>query len=371
LVISFVIAGTAAVGAVTGLWTGLPLGLLSTSASPSRSLRGILGVLRRPQAAADRNSRVITAFVAFPGLGRAVVELGGVRLATRLANGVQVFLVPERLSQLTKDQYGLRGDVLGVLLGMDGQPGGAACCLDGAHIQTIGRGGLTAEITRGAATIVLVLPDGVARVRLLFGRQTRPGGHVYRAPLTLDIPVHGNVAAATTTARGVGDGLEPLRVTWYAVDGHVIKAYTNPHLPANPNTVLSRPEPAPPTELSRRAEANPSTPNHVSIQPANGHRDIAHGRDHSDYVFSFTILLRRYRYTWSLTGPNSPTCHSPTANQRDPAPGPLVRGQTFTASEIPPPAGWCPGTYRLAVAAIAPNGHQYPPFGHATFHVSP
>jgi hypothetical protein len=322
LVISFVIAGTAALGAVTGLWTGLPLGLLTTSAAPSRS------------------------------------------------NGVEVFLVPERLSQFTKDQYDLRGDVLGVLLSMDGQPAGGACCIDAAHIQTIGRGALTGEIPRGAMTIAFVLPDGVARVRLLFGRQVRPGGHVYRAPLTLDLPVHGNVAAATTTARGV-DGLEPLHVTWYAADGHVVKAYTNPHLPANPNAVLPQPQPAPPTELSGRAEADPSTPNHVSIQPANGHRYIAHGRDHSDYVFSFTILLRRYRYAWSLSGPKGPTCHSPTGNGHDLGPGPLVRGQTFTLPEIPPPAGWCPGTYRLAVAAIAPNGHRYPPFGHATFRVSP
>jgi hypothetical protein len=367
--ISCVIAATAAVGAVTGLWNGLPLGLLTTSAPPSPSLRSILGVLRRPQTAADRDSRVITAFHVGPGLGRAVVELGGVRRATRLANGVEVFLVPEQLSQFTKDQYNLHGDVLGVLLGIDGQPSGGACCLDGAHIRAIGRGGLTGEIPRGSTTIVLVLPDGIARVRLLFGRQTRPGGHAYGVPLTLDIPVHGNVAAATTTARGVGD-LQPLRVTWYAADGRTVKAYTNPFLPPNPDTVLPRPQPAPPTELSRLAETNPATPNPVTIQPANGHRYLAHGRDHSEYDFSFAIILKRSGYAWTLTGPSGPTCHSPTAYQREPTPGPLVRGQTFTAPEIPPPAGWCPGTYRLAVAAIGPDGRQHPPFGHATFHVS-
>lgn len=238
LAVFFALAGAGAVAAVTGLWSpvgawrGLPRGVLTTTAPPSNSLQSILGVLRRPQNAADRDPLVVGLSAVAPPGYRGTIELSGVRLATRLASGVEVYLVPELVPPNERRYTGF-AEGLGVVLTIRGHPSGGVCCEDAAHIQTIGRGTILSEAPRGATTTGIVVPDGVARVRFIYGRYSGPGRPVYPTPLTLDVPVQGNVAAATTSARGA-EGLQPLEVTWYGADGRTIKSFTNPHLPRNP-----------------------------------------------------------------------------------------------------------------------------------------
>jgi hypothetical protein len=78
-------------------------------------------------------------------------------------------------------------------------------------------------------TTASVVPDGVATVRMFFARAKKTTGTGYWPPLTLTLPVHGNVAAASTTARGVSSA-EATRTTWLAADGHILKILT--HNPA-------------------------------------------------------------------------------------------------------------------------------------------
>jgi hypothetical protein len=84
---------------------------------------------------------------------------------------------------------------------------------------------------RTASTWTSLLPDGVTRVRWVFPRQNGNRTHVYPRPLTIDVAVHGNVAAARLPRTATW---EPVIVIWYAADGRVIKTYAG----AYPNRVL-------------------------------------------------------------------------------------------------------------------------------------
>jgi hypothetical protein len=219
-------AGAAAIGAVTGVWRDAA-GTLTTNQAPSRALTALLGVLRRPQTAADRSPLIVRGADLGPALTRPVIESNGVRLATTLPNGIQIFLAPQIPSPFQRRQTRLRGDVIGVLIAEHGSLPGGGCCLDAAHIQAGGPGGLLAEAPRGAMTIATVVPDGVARVRMFFAPQKKSFGPGYWVPFTLTAAVHGNVAAATITARGVTGDLAPRQTRWLAPDGHTLKTFTN------------------------------------------------------------------------------------------------------------------------------------------------
>jgi hypothetical protein len=224
----FLVAAAVAVAAVTGVWR-LGNGVLATDRQPSPALERLLGVLRRPQAPADRSRFIVQAADAGPDSIRPVIELGGVRLATTLPNGTQVFLAPEIPSALERRQADWHGDVLGVLLGRHGAPSGGGCCLDAADIRSGSPGGLVGEAPRGAMTTASVVPDGVATVRMFFARAKKSTGPGYWPPFTLTMPVHGNVAAASTTARGA-TAAEATRTTWLAADRRILKVLV--HKPA-------------------------------------------------------------------------------------------------------------------------------------------
>lgn len=223
----FLIAGAAAIAAVSGVWRSSD-GTLTTNQPPSSDLKTLLGVLRRPQTAADRSPFIVRLAGQGPPGQRATIELSGVRLATTLANGVEVFLAPEILTPLGRTQWRLRGDVVGVFVAERGRPSGGGCCLDAAHIKAGGPGGLYGEAPRGATTIAVIVPDGVVGVSMYFARQktARPPG--YSPSFTLTIPVHGNVAAVTSTAR---PDLTPKQTTWYGAENRVVKVFVNRYLP--------------------------------------------------------------------------------------------------------------------------------------------
>ena len=69
------------------------------------------------------------------------------------------------------------------------------------------------------------MPNNVTRVRWQFPRQDHYG-YVYKAPLTLNIAVHGNYAIATIPGRAPCD--EPSVITLYGRDGNVIAHKGNP-----------------------------------------------------------------------------------------------------------------------------------------------
>jgi hypothetical protein len=198
-------------GAATGLWTGLfTTGSLApppriVDRAPSAELRGLLGVLRRPQTASDRNAQVVrwTDWVHLtPSAShRPLVELPGVRMANRIGP-YRVYLVP-----LASDGR----DVIAVAFtaGSD-EPGGQGCCLDAATIRSGLPGPSLITAMPGAGTLIaFVVPDGVASVAL----------DVPRA--TIRLPARGNVAAVTVH-RGIST-LRVRRVTWYDRAGKAIK----------------------------------------------------------------------------------------------------------------------------------------------------
>jgi hypothetical protein len=147
-------------------------GVLATNKQPGAALENLLGVLRRPQTGSDRSPFVIQAADVAPNSIHPAIEPNGVRLATTLANGIQVFLAPEVPAEAERRQAGWQGDVLGVLLAEHGRPAGGGCCLDVDHIKAGSPGGLFGEAPRGAMTIASVVPDGVAKVRM-FSRPRR------------------------------------------------------------------------------------------------------------------------------------------------------------------------------------------------------
>lgn len=73
-------------------------------------------------------------------------------------------------------------------------------------------------------TYSVLVPNRVARIRWQFGRQD-PLGFVFKAPLTVNMTVHGNVAVATVPERASCD--RPAAVTLYGHDGQVLSQTGN------------------------------------------------------------------------------------------------------------------------------------------------
>jgi hypothetical protein len=185
-------------------------------------LTRILAVLRRPQDQADRRAAAMSQRVfGHLRLSRSDVPVeSAVRVATVTPWGAKVVFVPVRpRSDPSEEQLAISG------------AGGAGCCSTPAEIAA-GHDWLTSG-SRTANYVVLVVPDGVARVKVAL-----------RHPQTA--AVHGNVAAFKTPEPI--ENLNTYRMIWYAPDGKIVKR-TSPAQARQPQ--LSH------AQLVHRAETQP------------------------------------------------------------------------------------------------------------------
>lgn len=324
-----------------------------------------LAVLRRPQTPADLNSTYLDLFlrngVATPPRGRLGQPIRSlIRLATITPWGEKVFLVP--------------------LIESDGRAtlaliaGGSSCCSTAADVAEGQAGMLSGSGGPGGVSrnsVVNVFPDGVAKVTILLPRQGIPGEPAYKHELAITVPVRDNVAAFQTTRSA--DSINFQDMIWYGPDGNVVRRIGNSR---NLNRVVPPPRPSPPTALSRRAQADPSTPNPVSVTPRIGGL-------HTTFTISFRLLLSGASYQYRFSGPGGTGCHGKTPSRAGGGigGGPYdIRGQEFSepfspsSGAGPAVTAWCPGTFHVSVSAFGVPGRRalfYPPFGTVTFTVKP
>lgn len=191
----------------------------AAASAAARSLVGELGVLRRPQTAADR---------AFYRSGIVAQQPAGspprqsIRRLTRLIalpDDGKMFLYVvapgpgRRYSGLGYEERTVADGV-------------GACCQTARALRRPGGPGPNAYESGAYRTQLYfeIVPDGVSQVRWVFPRFARlalplgvsvPGPH--KTGLTVTVPVRDNIAAVTLPQRGTA-----ARDTWYAANGRVI-----------------------------------------------------------------------------------------------------------------------------------------------------
>ena len=351
----------------------------ATTANP-RQLVDILGVLRRPQTAADDPAALVSRYsrsLAFVG----TPDVALMRYATTTPWGERLYVVPlnpptaRELARFAQRDPGAASSRL--LQYVRGRPetlmvfsaNGAGGAGDAASIeqgQGIGTEGAGRSFAGGstATRITLVVPDGVAKVRFVFPRQPspgQPGAPIYAHSLSVLAPVHDNIVAVQVD-REVMAARFPM--IWYGPGGQVVKQIGDV---AAANTVVPPPKPGPETALSRAAEKSPSTPNRVWVTPGVG-------GPHTVFTLHFKVLLNDADYRYQLTGTR---CAAITANGGDGGGTNDLRGRTWSdVVDAVARQTWCPGTYHLS-AAVMDRGrygelkHRASPFGTATFTVKP
>ncbi len=227
----------------------------ATEQPPDRqALLNILGVLRRPQTGADRNSRALTRNLKYVVQDFGVTpDYSLIRRATTTPWGSPVYLVPvkpvavhaihapagsTRYAPLASQNYEGLMEVDGSGAGGDAK----AADIEAGHL--LGASGAGHSFAGGSTQtrVILVVPDGVAKVTFVFPRQADhndPGAPIYRRTLTVTAPVHGNVVALQVPRECCGSNVPMI---WYAADGHVVKRLGNL---AAANRVIPPPSPAP------------------------------------------------------------------------------------------------------------------------------
>jgi len=191
--------------------------------SSKASLVGILGVLRRPQTPADRDlgpvRLTLEHFVQpHPGSGAAVIS--GLRLATVTPWGAKVFLVPVRSPRQPSARATGSSESKG--LGLAWLSPGAGCCSTAAGIVA-GQAWMSGG--SGSLNYVLVIvPDGVARVTLALAH-----------PVTA--AVHGNVAALKVPQPVENLGIH--KMTWYGPSGAIVRRFPS-SLPSKATSTATR-----------------------------------------------------------------------------------------------------------------------------------
>jgi hypothetical protein len=354
----------------------------SAAAVPGRQqLIRIISVLRRPQTKADLEAEKLPVF-RNPGpittLGAPDIPL--IRYATTTPWGEKLYFIPFKpptASELSRSRLPApairarrrRGETLGVFSSHGGAGGGTAQTIEaGRGMETEGVGRAFNEGST-ETRIILVVPDGVARVTFVLPRQPdrgNPYAPVYSHSSSVTVAVRDNIAAVQVNRDCCGP---QTAIIWYAANGRVIKTIGNP---TSANQVIPPPKPGPETALSRAAERNPATPNRVWVTPSVG-------GPHSSYTLHFHVLLNHADYNYRYTGPYCPTIARMRTHGGGlfTAPGTDLRGTTWKDPLVEGPPGsrtWCPGTYHISVAVegFKPNGDfefLARPFGTATFTV--
>ena len=349
-----------------------------------RSLYATLGVLRRPQTFADLHSPELAQWLRrLNGTPTPVAFLGtpDVALIRRAAQTPwgPVYLIPElpltarRRAAVERRVARSSGARVARQLAAIRRPaggmfildGGGGCCSTAAEVRageaSVGGGG-TRPDGASYAQVVVVVPDGVARVAFAFPASrsyTRTGAIVRHPASTITATVHGNVAWAQVSRLCC----DQVPMIWYAANGKVIKRIGNFRTAGN-GPVL--PAAGPPTAQSRAAQRDPATPNRVTVLPASG-------GPHTRFTAWWRNLLSFAGYRMSATGPTGAGCRGandlPQALGGEPT-GEDLRGRVFLQ---PLQVGldhqpYCPGTYHVSVA-VRRGATTYPPFGSATFTV--
>ena len=210
------------------------------SAASPRQLVDILGVLRRPQNAADRPAALLSEYTR--GLGLAFVgtpDVALMRYATTTPWGERLYLVPMRpptaqeIARLAQRAPASRRQLLRMLRDRPETlmvfsakgAGGAGDAADIENGQGIGTEGAGRSFAGGSTStrITVVVPDGVAKVRFVFPRQpspARPGAPTYAHSLSVVAAVHDNVVAVQVD-REVMEASFPM--IWYGSAGQVVK----------------------------------------------------------------------------------------------------------------------------------------------------
>jgi hypothetical protein len=192
--------------------------------SPARGLVGILGVLRRPQTPAERDLGRSLTGVKHIRAGIPVSSL--IRVATVTPDGEKVILVPMRprnggtWSPVPGSRASRSTTTRGLRLAVFAD--GAVCCSTPAAIEA-GQTWLSYGSSSGNY-VVIVVPDGVARVSVAF------------AP-TVTAPVHDNVAVLSVP-RAV-ENLGIYRMAWYGPAGTIVKRIRS-SLPSSAQSARAR-----------------------------------------------------------------------------------------------------------------------------------
>jgi len=177
--------------------------------APSRSLLSILHVLRRPAVAVDAGSGIaaqgFTSGVFVHYIRRARVVAGSTYyIYPGIVGGCGTGESPhEGIMELAKHV-----DLGHGLIGGSGGGGSTAAEIEQGESAGTGPPGSSTS-----ATITMIVPDGVARVRWVFAGHGHP-------LLNVSIDVKGNIASANV-ARALNDF--PTQTTWYAPDGRPIQ----------------------------------------------------------------------------------------------------------------------------------------------------
>jgi hypothetical protein len=336
----------------------------------------ILGVLRRPQTSADRalpaelvgmRGEIMSVNVGTPDLQLA-------RLATVAPWGQKVFIAPmlpltaARIARF-KHQYPRLARIFDqrqpqkVTLGLFGNTESdfsSVADIEAGKDTTFGGAnfdGLRLDGFAPPLRIVMVIPDGVAKVAFLLPRQAYPGAIVYPASETITVPVHNNIAAFETDRYIDEDHWGQVGMVWYAPSGAVVRR-------SGDSSELDAVRPDPMLDYSIRTE-NPSHWDRLEVIPGTGSPST-----------TFTIAFRRpvtgpYRYAFRFSGPSAEAgCYSPVS------PTPIVRGPDLgipfdnrgqIADTQFSARTWCPGTYHVSVALVSSAGM---PFSTAKFSVA-
>jgi hypothetical protein len=207
--ISVAIVVAIAVGAIVVLQPTNSRSFHPAGAGQAAALTRILGVLRQPQTAADRKVKLPLLLTRSPARPHAAAPSpirSLIRVAAPLAGGQHVSLIPvvvhrPTASGLPSQRYELAQ--------ADG--GGASCCVTPQQIengQAFSSFGGTGKENVG----VLIVPDGVARVRV-------------GTPQPVTVAVHNNVAVIQTTADL--ENLDRYAMTWSSQTGTVLKRFAS------------------------------------------------------------------------------------------------------------------------------------------------
>ena len=165
----------------------------------------ILRVLRRPQTAADRKAeRDNASFFKHGRLGSRMMTpiTSRARVAARLPGGQPLVLMPVKVRP---PRASGQAPFLGLAL-LNG--GGGSCCNSVAEIEA--GDAFASSGGAGGNQLVVVVPDGVARVRV-------------KLPHPISVDVHNNLAVMQPRS-GV-ENIQQYAMTWYARNGAVIKQF--------------------------------------------------------------------------------------------------------------------------------------------------